>query len=123
MSNKLFVGSLPWVVTSDDLQNMFSQVGNVVSAQVISDKFSGRSRGFGFVEMASDEDTQAALKLDGSEVNKRSIVVKVARLQEDRPRRDFNGGGSRRDGGSYSRAGFGRSHGGFGGSSRGFSRY
>lgn len=129
MSNKLFVGSLPWSATSDDLQKIFSQVGNVVSAQVINDKFSGRSKGFGFVEMATEEETQEALKLNGSEVDGRAIVVNVARPQEDRPRRDFNGGGGagggRRDGGSRSGfgGGSGGSRGGFGGGSRGGSRY
>lgn len=111
MSNKLFVGSLPWSTTSDDLQNMFSQVGTVVSAQVITDKFSGRSKGFGFVEMATDEDTQKALELNGSQVDGREIVVNVARPQEDRPRRDFSGGGDRGGRGGF---GGGRS-GGFGG--------
>lgn len=128
MSNKLFVGSLPWSVTSDDLQRMFSQVGNVVSAQVISDKFSGRSKGFGFVEMATEEETQEALKLNGSDVDGRAIVVNVARPQEDRPRRDFNGGGGGgRSSSGGSRGGFGgggRSSGGYDrGGSRGGSRY
>lgn len=119
MSNKLFVGSLPWATTSDDLHNMFSQVGTVVSAQVISDKFTGRSKGFGFVEMASDEDTQKALELNGSEVDGRAIVVNVARPQEDRPRRDFSGGGDR--GGRSGGFGGGRS-GGFGGGRSGGDR-
>lgn len=123
MSNKLFVGSLPWATTSEDLQQIFSQVGNVVSAQVISDKFSGRSKGFGFVEMASDEDTQKALELNGSEIDGRAIVVNVARPQEDRPRtgggdRGGFGGGRGGDRGG-SRGGFGGGRGGDRGGSRG----
>jgi cold-inducible RNA-binding protein len=80
MAAKLFVGNLDYTVTSDDLKQAFSQVGTVVDAVVISDKMSGRSRGFGFVEMSSDEEAKAAVeKLNGSELKDRKINVNEAR--------------------------------------------
>ena len=89
MAKKLFVGSLPWATTSDQLKQIFSKVGTVVSAQVITDKFSGRSKGFGFVEMETDEEAQKAIdELNGSEVEgangPRKIVVAEARPREER---------------------------------------
>lgn len=102
MAKKLYVGSLPYKTTQDDLQNLFSQAGTVVSATVISDKFSGRSKGFGFVEMASDEEATKAIEMfNGQEMEGRAIVVNEARPLEPRaPRRDFSGGGGR---GGYGR--------------------
>ncbi len=89
MAKKLYVGNLPYSVTQDDLQQIFSQAGQVESAMVITDKFSGRSKGFGFVEMSSDEEAQKAIEtLHGSDVQGRQIVVNEARpLQERGPRR------------------------------------
>ena len=85
MTNKLFVGSLAWATTDDSLRNLFAQVGTVVSSNVIKDKFSGRSKGFGFVEMSSVEEAQAAVeKLNGSELDGRKIVVNEAKPQEPR---------------------------------------
>jgi cold-inducible RNA-binding protein len=92
-TTKLFVGSLPWSVTSDQLGQLFAQKGNVVSAQVISDKFSGRSKGFGFVEMATLEEAEAALELDGYSIDGRTINVNEARPQTERPPRDNNRSG------------------------------
>ena len=88
MAKKLFVGSLPWATTSDDLKEMFSKVGEVASATVISDKFSGRSKGFGFVEMAKDEDADKAIQeLNGKELDSangpRKVVVAEARPREE----------------------------------------
>ena len=95
MAKKLFVGGLPYATTSDDLNQLFSQAGTVTSAVVITDKFSGRSKGFGFVEYSSDDEAQAAIeKFNGSELGGRSIIVNEARpMTERKPRREFGGGG------------------------------
>ncbi len=86
MAKKLFVGSLPFSTTSDELSQLFSQVGEVTSANVITDRISGRSRGFGFVEMAKDEDVAKAIeKFNGHEMDGRAIVVNEARPREERP--------------------------------------
>lgn len=88
MNNKLFVGSLSWNTNDDMLKEYFAQVGNVVSAKVIVDKFSGRSKGFGFVEMSTPEEAQSAIeKLNGTELDGRSITVNEARPQE--PKNNF----------------------------------
>lgn len=85
MAAKLFVGSLPFATTSDQLREMFAKVGQVVEANVVTDKMTGRSRGFGFVEMASDEDVKKAIsQLNGSEVDGRKIFVSEARPQAPR---------------------------------------
>jgi RNA recognition motif-containing protein len=92
---KLFVAKLPYATQSEDLQELFEQYGTVDSAQVILDRETGRSRGFGFVEMPDDEEAKSAIEaLDGSELDGREIVVKEA---EDRG----SGGGNRRGGGGY----------------------
>ncbi len=88
MTNKLFVGNLAWTTTSDDLQKFFSQAGNVTSATVISDKATGRSKGFGFVEYATAEEAEAAkMQLEGKDLNGRPAHISDARPQEDRPAR------------------------------------
>ena len=101
MATKLFVGSLPWAIDDQGLEELFASFGTVSSAKVIIDRETNRSKGFGFVEFEDDAAAQAAIKqLNGSDVQGRSIVVNEARPQEDRPRRDFNsggGGGQRRD--------------------------
>jgi RNA recognition motif-containing protein len=82
---KLFVGNLDYTVTSDDLKAHFAQAGTIIDAVVISDKMSGRSRGFGFVEYATDEEAKAAIeKLNGSDLKGRKINVNEARPQVDR---------------------------------------
>lgn len=87
---RLFVGNLPYTLDSSGLNQMFSQAGNVVSAEVVVDRMSGRSRGFGFVEMASDEETQKAIEtLGGQEIEGRKIIVNLARPKEDRPRDSY----------------------------------
>lgn len=84
-NRKLFVGSLPWGIDDAGLAQLFAQAGTVVSAQVVKDRETGRSRGFGFVEMSSDEEAQNAVKnLNGSDVEGRKIVVNIARPREDR---------------------------------------
>jgi RNA recognition motif-containing protein len=102
MATKLYVGNLSYNVTQADLEGLFTQVGTVESVNVITDKFSGRSRGFGFVEMASNEEAQAAIKrFDGYDLKGRALKVNEARPQgersdEGRPR--SGGGGYRRGG-------------------------
>ena len=100
MSMKLFVGNLSFQTTSDDLENMFSQSGTVQSANVIEDRETGRSRGFGFVEMSSKEEGTAAIaEFNGKEVNGRSMNVNEARQREDRGGRGGYGGGGGNRGG------------------------
>lgn len=93
--NKLFVGNLPYSMQDDKLGEMFAEAGTVTSATIMIDKMTNRSRGFGFVEMSSDEEAQKAIELfDGADLDGRAIVVNVARPREERPpRRDFGGGG------------------------------
>lgn len=84
MANKLFVGSLPYATTQDELNEMFAAHGTVEEAVVITDRDSGQSKGFGFVTMSSAEEAQAAIKaLDGSDVGGRNIVVNEARPKQD----------------------------------------
>jgi RNA recognition motif-containing protein len=92
MAKKLFVGGIPWATTSDDLSQLFGQYGQVTSAVVISDKMTGRSRGFGFVEFANDADAESAIAgQNEKEYNGRTLVVKEAKPLEDRPKRSFGG--------------------------------
>lgn len=85
MANKLFVGSLAWSATDDDLAQFFSSVGTVVSAKVIIDRDTNRSKGFGFVEMSSDAEAQAAIdKLNGQDLSGRPVAVSEARPQAPR---------------------------------------
>jgi RNA recognition motif-containing protein len=94
MATKLFVGGLAWATTSEKLRDFFSEAGTVVSANVITDKFTGKSKGFGFVEMASDEEAKAATeKLNGQNLDGRTIVVNEARPLA--PRENRFGGGRR----------------------------
>ncbi len=92
MAIKLFVGSLPWAVDDQALEDLFKAFGTVVSAKVIMDRESGRSKGFGFVEFDNDDDARAAMnKLNGTDIQGRTIVVSEARPLEPRPpRRDFD---------------------------------
>ena len=91
MGSKLYVGSLPYSTTEQQLSELFGQHGSVQSAKVITDRFTGQSRGFGFVEMATDEEAQKAIAaLSGAELGGRTLVVNEARPQEKRP---FGGGG------------------------------
>ncbi len=84
MASKLFVGNLEFSINSDDLKNAFSQVGTVADAVVITDKMTGRSRGFGFVEMSTDEEAKAAIeKMNGFELKGRKINVNEARPQQN----------------------------------------
>jgi len=115
MSRKIYVGNLPWSTTSADLEAMFAEHGAVRSAEVISDRETGRSRGFGFVEMETDEGMQAAVSaLNGHEMNGRPLTVNEARERTPRP---AGGGGGRGYGGG---GGGGRGYGGGGGGGRGY---
>ena len=107
MSFKLYVGNLSFSTSSEDLQQLFAQVGSVESATVVEDRETGRSRGFGFVEMASNEDGQKAIEqFNGTDLNGRNLTVNEARPREDRGGR----GGGRGFGGN--RGGGGRNFGG-----------
>ncbi len=102
MAKKLYVGGLSYNTTEDGLRNLFSEVGTVESVAIITDKFSGRSKGFGFVEMSTDEEAQKAIEThNGKEFDGRTITVNEARPMESRPRSGgFNrGGGGRGFGG------------------------
>ena len=110
MSRKIYVGNLPWSTTSSDLEAMFAPHGAVRAAEVISDRETGRSRGFGFVEMETDDGLQAAIAaLNGHEMNGRPLTVNEARERTPRPGGGGGGGGGRSGGGG------GRGYGGGGG--------
>ena len=103
MGNKLYVGNLPYSVRDEDLQQSFGQFGGVTSAKVMMERDTGRSKGFGFVEMASDAEAQAAINgMNGQPLGGRSVVVNEARPMEARPPRTggFGGGGGGYGGGS-----------------------
>ena len=105
MGNKLYVGNLPYSVRDEDLQQSFSQFGSVTSAKVMMERDTGRSKGFGFVEMGSDAEAQAAINgMNGQSLGGRSVVVNEARPMEARPPRSFGGGGG---GGGYGGGGGG----------------
>ena len=137
MGNKLYVGNLPYTVRDEDLQQSFGQFGAVTSAKVMMERDTGRSKGFGFVEMASDAEAQAAINgMNGQSLGGRSVVVNEARPMEARPPRTGGfggsggyGGGGRSGGGSDGGfrspyggggAGGGRSGGGGGGGRGGY---
>jgi RNA recognition motif-containing protein len=113
MSMKLYVGNLAFQTTSEDLQQLFGEVGTVESASVIEDRETGRSRGFGFVEMSSKEEGQKAIQqFNGHEVGGRALNVNEAKPREDR------GGGRGGFGGGRNGGGNGGGRGGYGGGSR-----
>lgn len=109
--NKLYVGGIPYRSTEDDMKKAFGEAGTVVSASIISDRMTGRSRGFGFVEMASEAEAQAAIdRWDGKEMDGRTLSVSFARPQGDRPPRREGGfgGGDRGSYGGGTQGGYGR---------------
>ena len=115
MGNKLYVGNLPYSVRDGDLEQSFGQFGTVSSAKVMMERDTGRSKGFGFVEMASDAEAQAAISgMNGQALGGRSLVVNEARPMEPRPPRSGGGGG----GGGYGGGGGGGYGGGGGGGRR-----
>ena len=117
MGKKLYVGNLSYGVDSSVLEQLFSQHGQVVSAQVISDRDTGRSKGFGFVEMSSDDEAQAAIAaMNGQEHDGRTLTVNEAKPREDRG----GGGGGYGGGGGGGRGGYGGGGGGRGGGGGGY---
>ncbi|MEO6293990.1 MAG: RNA-binding protein [Burkholderiaceae bacterium] len=117
MGNKLYVGNLPYSVRDSDLEQSFGQFGAVTSAKVMMERDTGRSKGFGFVEMGSDAEAQAAIAgMNGQSLGGRSCVVNEARPMEARPPRTGGGGygGGAGGGGGYGGGGGGRSGGGGG---------
>ncbi|MDD3035384.1 MAG: RNA-binding protein [Candidatus Saccharimonadaceae bacterium] len=98
----LFIGSLAYATNDDSLKACFEKIGEVASARVVTDRDSGRSKGFGFVEFVNDADNQKAIdQLNGKELDGRTISVNLARPKEDRPRRDFGGGNGNGGGNSF----------------------
>lgn len=111
MGNKLYVGNLPYSVRDGDLEQAFGEFGAVTSAKVMMERDTGRSKGFGFVEMGSDDEAQAAINgMNGQPLGGRNVVVNEARPMEARPPRTGGGGfggGRREGGGGYGGGGFG----------------
>jgi cold-inducible RNA-binding protein len=121
MGNKLYVGNLPYTVRDGDLEQSFGEFGSVTSAKVMMERDTGRSKGFGFVEMGSDAEAQAAIEgMNGQSLGGRSITVNEARPMEPRPPRSGGGGygGGDRSGGGYG-GGDRSGGGGYGGGGRG----
>ena len=116
MGNKLYVGNLPYGVRDNDLEQAFSQYGAVTSARVMMERDTGRSKGFGFVEMGSDAEAQAAIQgMNGQPLGGRSLVVNEARPMEPRPPRSGGFGGGYRNEGGGGGYGGGNREGGYGG--------
>ena len=132
MGNKLYVGNLPYTVRDEDLQQSFGQFGAVTSAKVMMERDTGRSKGFGFVEMGNDAEAQAAIAgMNGQSLGGRSITVNEARPMEARPPRTggfgggggYGGGGDRSGGGGYGGGGDRSGGGGYGGGGGGRGGY
>ena len=128
MAKRLFIGGLPFSSTEDELKTLFAQAGTVVSVTIIIDKFSGRSKGFGFVEMSTDEEAQKAIEtLNNFEMGGRKLIVAEAKpMEERRPGGDDDrrgGGGRRFEGRGGDRGGYGGRGGDRGGYSRGGGRW
>ena len=122
MGNKLYVGNLPYSFRDSDLESTFGQFGSVSSAKVMMERDTGRSKGFGFVEMGSDAEAQAAIEgVNGQPIGGRNLVVNEARPMEPRPPRSGGFGGGRGGFGGGDRGGFGGGdRGGFGGGRGGY---
>jgi RNA recognition motif-containing protein len=118
MNKNLYVGNLSYKVTDDDLKNNFTEAGEVVSASIIKDKFTGQSKGFGFVEMKTEEGaTEAIKKFNGGTLDGKAITV-----NEARPKKEFGAGGGSRGGGNRGGGGGGFNRGGRGGGGGGGNR-
>ena len=124
MGNKLYVGNLAYSVRDEELHQAFSAFGTVTSAKVMMDRETGRSKGFGFVEMATDAEAQAAINgMNGQSLSGRAVVVNEARPREERPggfRSPYGGGGGGGAGGGGGRGGYGGGGGGGGGGRGGY---
>ena len=126
MGNKLYVGNLPYTVRDEDLQQSFGEFGSITSAKVMMERDTGRSKGFGFVEMGSDAEAQAAIAgMNGQSLGGRAITVNEARPMEARPPRTggFGGGGGGYGGGGGGGGGYGGGGGGGGGDRSGGGGY
>ena len=117
MNNKLYVGQISFQADSEALRAFFAQVGEVLSAKIITDRDTGRSKGFGFVEMSNEEGQQAVEALNGKEFNGKELNVSEAKPREEKPRRSFD---NNRGGGYGNRGGYGNNR---GGNDRGGSRW
>jgi RNA recognition motif-containing protein len=125
MSKRIYVGGLPYSATEEDLENLFATAGNVKEAVVVTDRFTGQAKGFGFIEMETDEEADTAINtLNGAQMGGRTLTVNEARPREDRPRGGggggYGGGGGGRGGGG---GGYGGGGGGRGGGGGGRDRY
>jgi RNA recognition motif-containing protein len=93
-NNRLYVGNLSFNTTENQINDLFAQAGKVISANLMQDKFTGKSRGFAFVEMSTPEEANKAIEMfNGKDVDGRALTVNIARPREERPRGDFGGGG------------------------------
>jgi RNA recognition motif-containing protein len=109
MAKRIYVGGLPYSATDSDLENLFAASGNVTSASVVTDRYTGQAKGFGFVEMETDSQADAAINaLNGTMMGGRTLTVNEAKPREDRPRSGGGGGG----GGDRGRGGYGGGGGG-----------
>ncbi|HET8675369.1 MAG TPA: RNA-binding protein [Blastocatellia bacterium] len=109
MNKRIYVGNLSYQTTENDLTNLFEQAGQVESVNIITDRDTGRSKGFGFVEMSAEDADKAIAQLNGTEVDGRALTVNEARPREERSGggRGFGGGGGRNSGGRGGRGGYG----------------
>ncbi|HXG64841.1 MAG TPA: RNA-binding protein [Blastocatellia bacterium] len=107
MTKRIYVGNLSYQTTENDLTNLFEQVGQVDSVNIITDRDSGRSKGFGFVEMGNEDADKAIAQLNGTEVNGRALTVNEARPREERSGSRGGYGGGRGSGGRGGRSGYG----------------
>jgi cold-inducible RNA-binding protein len=126
VGNKLYVGNLPYSFRDDDMHEAFSAFGSITSARVMMERDTGRSKGFGFVEMSNDAEAQAAIAgMNGHSVGGRALVVNEARPMEARPPRTggYGGGGGSYGGGGGSGGGYGGGGGGYGGGGGGRNNY
>jgi RNA recognition motif-containing protein len=115
-TNKLYIGGIPYRTTEDELRAAFEEAGAVTSVSIITDRMTGRSRGFGFVEMSDETTAQAAIdRWDGKELGGRTLSVSFARPQGERPPRDDRGGGFGGGRGGFGGGGYGGGRGGGGG--------
>lgn len=111
MAKRLYVGGLPYETTDDELKELFSEAGAVESAKVVTDRYSGRSRGFGFVEMSNDDEAIKAIEsMNGKQVGERTITVNEAKPMGERSERGGFGGPRRGGFGGRDRGGFGRQY-------------
>ena len=120
MAKRIYVGGLPYSATEEDLENLFSSQGAVKDVSIITDRYTGQAKGFGFVEMENDSDADAAINaLNGTQMGGRTLTVNEAKPKEDRPRSGGGGGGYGGGGGGRGGGGGGYGGGGGGGYDRG----